>query len=422
MKRRMKNYFKALEDELDEALPPLSEKLRSAPLPSAEQQPAQRRAQNRRRRWLPVLSTAAAAFLLLAVSLPMLLLHSSPERGESVVEFQLNPVIYLATDPDDRVTALSSGNEDGDILLSDPAFSASLLGTTASEAVKSLALCSEELGYLSAGKTIRLTVASDSAAQAERLADDLNRSLSSVTAEADASAYAVVQTPAELGSQTGSSAETAKELIEHIFSLPVLLIEREALGVTEENFLEYYLNAFSAYASRLVAQTYGVMAEKKALLNLIEDCNERIKNHEDNPGLLIGRDYWAIADRTDLSPDLLRETEQMDALLARYRTAFDQTLDSASFYLLHGWYSLLNLERQQERMEDLVERLSSRLIGISEMIDSFLSTITTDETLESKISDCFAPFSSLPETKEQCLNDARTMCERYREWLSARYS
>ena len=305
----MKSWKKQLGDELDALVPELREDVRNAPV--ARAQSASDLAEGKRRRALSPrtkktlfasLATAAAAFLILfavIASLPAAL----PALASACVTVKINPEANFVTDKKGNVTHVTALNEDADLLFSDEEFFRSLTGKPLDEAVSLFVDRAAQAGYFDfneAGGAVKLT-ASD--AQTTKCLSSLSASLEDFFREQGA--YAVVA----------------------------------AESVPDAQF-------------RL---SLGICA---ALIDKMTELNARIEAHPDNPNFLL-KDYWNVlhlADESEFTADFLALTQEMTALLTRYRAVGGSALSSKSeLELRASYYEILPIDELEKLATDFTE-------------------------------------------------------------------
>lgn len=131
------------------------------------------------RRTFRIVAAATACTLLLAVLLPVLLVLAPFANTGGVILMEINPAVRLYTDENGAVTAVYSENAEGDILLSDETFAASLRGIPAADAAEKLAGRALAAGFVHEDSAVRFTVAADKNSSAEELRSALESSVSS---------------------------------------------------------------------------------------------------------------------------------------------------------------------------------------------------------------------------------------------------
>lgn len=366
----MKSWKKQLGDELDALVPELREDVRNAPV--ARAQSASDLAEGKRRRALSPrtkktlfasLATAAAAFLILfavIASLPAAL----PALASSCVTVKINPEANFVTDKKGNVTHVTALNEDADLLFSDEEFFRSLTGKPLDEAVSLFVDRAAQAGYFDfneAGGAVKLT-ASD--AQTTKCLSSLSASLEDFFRERGA--YAVVAAESVPDAQFRLSLGIPEDgsLLSQAEKVLSSFTQRIALTMTDEERSSYYretvlLDEFRAYLQSLIREHFRDLRECAALIDKMTELNARIEEHPDNPNFLFLKDYWNVlllADEDEFTADFLALTQEMTALLARYRAVGGSALSSKSeLELRASYYEILPIDELEKLATDFTE-------------------------------------------------------------------
>lgn len=363
--------------------------------------------------WVRCVSAVAACAVLLAVILPFAFRENSPVvKTGSVVLMEINPSVYILTDGDDRVVGVTGLNRDGDLLLADSTFTASLNGKTADDAVVLLADRAFSMGFVKedGSNAVRLSVAGDTNAYAEDTERLLSESLVGYFCEKGLRTPVLTRTAelSEFGS--GSVSETVAE----IAARPTTRTEAEANGVSAEDVKENYRSAFLSFIGEITDYIEQTARGKKALLAEIAELDDAIKRHEDNPGLLISRDYWSLRDSgKKFTPTFAALMDGMEEKLALYERLYGQALSSLLFDLLSVWYESLDLTELREDL-DSVERIAATL---GDLFDVSLLTnlICDDDALEEEVERVVNSVKKIPSSVKEYVDSVMTMLSRSAE-------
>lgn len=162
----------------------------------------------------------------MGILLPVIiLLGPFLQNTGGIILMEINPAVRLYTDENGAVTAVYSENTEGDILLSDETFAASLRGIPAADAAEKLAGRAFAAGFVREGESaVRFTVAADKNASAEELQNALEESVTAYFCETGLFVPVLGRT-AEL-SAFGEG--NAREQAENAQGTPVTVTEREA--------------------------------------------------------------------------------------------------------------------------------------------------------------------------------------------------
>lgn len=396
---------KMLRDDLDRLAPPLSPELNEAPLPG----PERRSPSPRPRRRLVWLSAVLAAVAAVCIIVPTAVLsgNRTTPAGVSVIVFDVNPSVRLVADESGLITAVSSANDDGDLLLAG-GFAALLQGLSAEEACARLTDRAVRLGFLSDGGAVRLRVANDSRTRADALAQSAAEAAGGQLRQMGiyAAAFGTAYAPGTLAELYGLAADDGSTLADAVSALPTLVLDARNAAVTEESLVSDYLDAFSAYAVSVTDTVYDTLRAKKEALAALNELNEEIEAHPDNPGLLL-RDYWSIGNRSDLTADLAALTERMRAALDDFEAAYGQKPnDKFGFSVLWGWYEMLDTDRLRADCEALIADFRALAESLGDLFSALAGQLAErvrllaagDEALASAVDEAFTTLTALPET------------------------
>ena len=344
------------------------------------------------RRTFRIVAAATACTLLLAVLLPVLLVLAPFANTGGVILMEINPAVRLYTDENGAVTAVYSENAEGDILLSDETFAASLRGIPAADAAEKLAGRALAAGFVHEDSAVRFTVAADKNSSAEELRSALESSVSSYFCGKGLFVPVLGRT-AEL-SAFGEG--NAREQAEKAQGTPVTVTEREAAATEPGDVEESYRDSLLRYTREVTDCVYRTASGKKAALAEIDKLNEQITAHEDN----------------DFRPteNLAALMVQMEQKLDEYEVRYGQTLDGMTFWALHSFYKSFDLAALKEGMDDLL----SLIEYFTDIFDPsvFINIIAGDDALAQAVTALFDGIGTLPETVEGYVESALEMLRR----------
>ena len=357
------------------------------------------------RRTFRIVVAATACTLLLAVLLPVLLVLAPFANTGGVILMEINPAVRLYTDENGAVTAVYSENAEGDILLSDETFAASLRGIPAADAAEKLAERAFAAGFVREDSAVRFTVAADKNASAEELKSALESSVSAYFCEKGLFVPVLGRT-AEL-SAFGEG--NAREQAEKAQGTPVTVTEREAAATEPGDVEESYRDSLLRYTREVTDCVYRTASGKKAALAEIDKLNEQITAHEDNE---YHRSYWFLAELPNFRPteNLAALMVQMEQKLDEYEVRYGQTLDGMTFWALHSFYKSFDLAALKEGMDDLL----SLIEYFTDIFDPsvFINIIAGDDALAQAVTALFDGIGTLPETVEGYVESALEMLRR----------
>ena len=357
------------------------------------------------RRTFRIVAAATACTLLLAVLLPVLLVLAPFANTGGVILMEINPAVRLYTDENGAVTAVYSENAEGDILLSDETFAASLRGIPAADAAEKLAGRALAAGFVHEDSAVRFTVAADKNSSAEELRSALESSVSSYFCGKGLFVPVLGRT-AEL-SAFGEG--NAREQAEKAQGTPVTVTEREAAATEPGDVEESYRDSLLRYTREVTDCVYRTASGKKAALAEIDKLNEDIVAHADNE---YHRSYWFLAELPNFLPteSLAALMERMEQKLADYEARYGQTLDGMTFWALNSFYEAFDLAALKAGMDDLL----SLIEYFTDIFDPsvFINIIAGDDALAQAVTALFDGIGTLPETVEGYVESALEMLRR----------
>lgn len=394
----MHGWKKKLDRELDEFVRNMPSEFAPAGQEAAP-------AKGGNRRTFRIVAAATACALLLAVLLPVFLLLGPFANTGGVILMEINPAVRLYTDENGAVTAVYSENTEGDILLSDETFAASLRGIPAADAAEKLAGRALAAGFVREESAVRFTVAADKNASAEELRSALESSVSSYFCGKGLFVPVLGRT-AEL-SAFGEG--NAREQAEKAQGTPVTVTEREAAATEPGDVEESYRDSLLRYTREVTDCVYRTASGKKAALAEIDALNKQITAHEDNA---LSRPYWLLAELPNFLPteSLAALMVQMEQKLDEYEVRYGQTLDGMTFWALHSFYKSFDLAALKEGMDDLL----SLIEYFTDIFDPsvFINIIAGDDALAQAVTALFDGIGTLPETVEGYVESALEMLRR----------
>ena len=398
----MHGWKKKLDSELDEIVRSMPSEFAPENPPAAQAQ-APKKSGNRRPFRIAAAATACA--VLLAVLLPVLLLLGPFANTGGVILMEINPAVRLYTDENGAVTAVYSENAEGDILLSDQTFAASLRGIPAADAATKLAERAFAAGFVREDSAVRFTVAADKNASAEELQSALESSVTSYFCETGLFVPVLGRT-AEL-SIFGEG--NAREQAEKAQGTPATVTEREAAATEPGDVEESYRDSLLRYTREVTDCVYRTASGKKTALAEIDALNGQITAHDDNE---LSLPYWILAELPNFRPEesLAALMEQMEQKLAEYEARYGQALDGVTFLALNSFYEAFDLAALKEGMEDLL----SLIEYFTDIFDAsaFIGILAGDTEMAQAVSALFEGIGTLPETVEGYVESALEMLRR----------
>ena len=143
------NWKSKWKKELDSVIPALDKKIIEEPVNNQNSQTSKTVSKNGRRRWYAIsaLATVAVMVLTFVLCFPMFL----PTAESKAFAVQINPGIVFVMNEKSQITAVSSINEDGDVIVSDSSFIENTMGKSAEQATKAFVDYAIKYGFINYG-------------------------------------------------------------------------------------------------------------------------------------------------------------------------------------------------------------------------------------------------------------------------------
>lgn len=424
-----REYKRRLKQDAARALPPMSPLLRQEAEQLAPKQNKSALLGCPRLTRQGLIGICLAALMLLCTATFGSVAYIPRDRSAGVV-LEINPCLVFTTGADDIVTAVSGRNREGDLLLADREFAASLIGIPVAEAVVRAADMAVQTGFVQADgaeNAVKISAAGSNERGRTKMLDQIRDSLESYFM--DGGIYAAVLTKqidlsdyrADLGlDPNGSWEETLLQASE----LPVHRLEQAYK--TTDGLEELYLSYQLPYLKEQLDYYCKIVSEKRNRIEAIYRLNEEIKAHSDNPGLLL-KDYWSVRtvyankQTTDAFTALMA---QMDVLVGEYGLAYppeeyNLPMDSESnLKILRLLFDPFDDETLSELKGDIADLLSSDLFSA---FLSCLSTVnsTAAELIKLALDIPQTVTESISRTEELLSSSATTRLEQFRSLYSS---
>lgn len=311
---KQSDFFEKLNRELENAVPPMSERLKDEPICTHKDEPVRTQAEadtaerakkapvsagttpspaggNRKRKrarlWGAVGAVAAAVLIVCSAVLGALSTRPVSPRY-ACMYIDINPSLALTLDENYRVKKAVSRNADADTFLNDEAFAASLVGVSAEEAALLVAERAAQTGYIRLEDTgsedaynqMNVTLLASAEAPAEQ-AQAIEADLTEYFREKGL--YVYVKAEAQADAETESLVKDYEARPAAWYSLAAAEADFEELKTLAEN-------AVYDYAAYLLTDALA----KYDLLGAIGDLNAQIEADPDNKGGALFGNYWTV--------------------------------------------------------------------------------------------------------------------------------
>lgn len=419
----MRNWKKKMLREFDEAIPPLSEKVRRAGIPvvaTAERELPPSREERADEKRAPFFSgvrtrfvALAAVFLLVCCGvIGVLFPSSSLPVGEQTVRFysvEVNPAVLFMTDGDGIVTGAKATNADADAVFVSAGREEVFLGKTFAEAAVLFVGEARKLGYFDYEKgAVRIgSEEGDTSETSSQAAESLRASfrengLYAVVAEGTVEEGEPYQTV--FGTEEGVERAEAFVGLSDLFGMRLIPDGQDIADV------------YSEYAVRgqlfgVVTTDFDAVRERVEILSRMSELNEKISASPENPCIGLVRDYWTVKwtmelFRTETDGSFVGMIEEMDRLVAEYDGKFGTVISSATeLATAEAFYSFFADEEISEFLRSLTsisfDSSAERAIDLlrqagfeSDGLEALLRLPTTVEEYAEKIGDALGELVS----------------------------
>lgn len=374
----MRSWKKRWEEELDAKIPALDEKVKNAPIVTAQKQEQQEKQAKPsflarvsevfyayKKRIYAGAATLAAAVLALCIALP---LFNTPVK-ESVISVEINPCAIFSVDKEGIVTAVVAGNSDADVILSGGR-AEKLKGKTVEQATGMFVDYAARLGYLNLSATDKTAAVRVSGCGNENALKRVGETLETYFQEKGAYAAVVKENVSseELCSRVGMEAkETIEELATNLKELPTLFTQRE---IDTEEEIQGNLTEITA---NLLAKNKAKILQNALDIAEIDALNTQIEEHDDNDGFFF-KNYWYVKDG-EYTGEFAELLLQMEEKLAAYKENYG--------VLLESWLDVQTvLSDYSDYTDNALETYIDELLADFDFPTLFIHYLTISDLLE----------------------------------------
>ncbi len=422
----MNSWKKQWKEELDAVVPALRDDVKDAPIVVSQREEKSLSfweklnawINERKKRFYACLATGVAAVVILCVALPILL-RGAP-TAVNAIALEINPKVVFALDEKGIVTSVSAVNADADVILSDVERKKSMEGKPASEATKIFVDYASRLGYLDLSNQDAVRISSC----AEDIAD-VESALQSYFREKGAYAVVVSETLSaeQFCDRIGlGTLDSASEIVEKLSDLPTLYAERLAESKTLAELQAIYKEEVQTHLKCFLEKELEKLEANTEAIERINALNDEIRSHEDNPHLLLMKDYWSVLD-CDYSLCMQNPHEytaefsalmtEMGEALTAYQNVYGERIESESKLTSLYW------SNAAQSLQQFVSILADFSLEAFQTYFDFFSEVLTHIGVDiSALTEiCEIPQSVeeyLTETKEYAKSLYNALEEKYR--------
>ncbi|MBR1974936.1 MAG: hypothetical protein IKA20_03700 [Clostridia bacterium] len=342
----MKDLKRRWEEELNNAVPALSDEVKNAPIVVEETQEEKRSAPWYARLFgtpKRIAAFASACVACAAVAGVGLYFGLRPTGNVTVasgevISVEINPEAMFNVDKDGKVTSVIAANDDADVVLAGDR-AKEMKGKSVEDAVQIFVDYSARLGYLDLSQEDAIRISS--CAENGRLSD-VDNALESYFQSKGAYVIVVEETvsPEIFCERMGLKRATSlKELLADVASLSETFFAREVDEETDLTVLQAAYNEKISFEQVMplfknaMHENLEKLEKSVADLDEIKALNESIKAHDDNPSLF-NWDYWTLNSLQDTmhyeyTEAFAAEMSKMAGLLTAYETNYGVAVKSA---------------------------------------------------------------------------------------------
>lgn len=391
-----KELKKLLEKELDHLAPPMSDKVRKAPIVTAKSDKPEKSVERKpdikvkRFNVKPYVIGAIAAVLVIVISLALVLpplFKGGKEQPAQVYEagylrMDINPSVEFVYDEDLKVTDIKSANYDADLLLTS-AVRETVEGMPVYDAAAYVAEEAGKLGYIVPDKenALKLTVVAATDAQEDEVITKTTVAIETNFMKKGVLCAVVavkedVDYLAELyGAATDDLKDAVDKVVEKADNYFTQLAERNNNDL--EELRRYYEEEVFEYLRSLISAECVRITRTRELLHEAKDLNDDISVYN---AVIFGDDYWATIKKDDWKddPELSRMIGEMSDILEKIAELRDEEInDGASLNLLLIAYdAFINEEWISEIGNAMIDELKGSMSYIIDKLEELNIFIT----------------------------------------------
>lgn len=337
----MKSWKKQLNTEIDSLVPPLSEKVKNAPIDTLDIKTNINRNNTKTKKWIgfgSIFATAVASIVLVCLAVFGVFSNPNTTNNNYIFTLDINPSVAFVTDEDGLVKSIKSLNEDADVILSDETELEKMININLKDSIVIYIDNATKLGFLDASKQENAIKLSSNSETNNEIFDNVTNSIE--TYFKDNGIYAVVvkntlsikELCDKIGISNETDIKTIDELTEKINDLSVFYKENINNNATIDDIKNFYNNyilnndLIEIVKTDLVSNI-NLIVENEEMLSEISNLYRQILL--ESPSIFI--DYWTLekqSDKSEFSSTLLSLMNNMSTILDSYKTKFSKEISS----------------------------------------------------------------------------------------------
>lgn len=337
----MKSWKKQLNTEIDSLVPPLSEKVKNAPIDTLDIKTNINKNNTKTKKWIgfgSIFATAVASIVLVCLAIFGVFSNPNTPNNNYIFTLDINPSVAFVTDEDGLVKSIKSLNEDADVVLSDETELEKMININLKDAIVIYIDNATKLGFLDASKQENAIRLSSNSETNNEIFDNVTNSIE--TYFKDNGIYAVVvkntlsikELCDKIGISNETDIKTIDKLTEKINDLSVFYKENINNNATIDDIKNFYNNYILNNDLIEIVKTdlidnINLIIENEEMLSEISNLYRQILL--ESPSIFM--DYWTLekqSDKSEFSSTLLSLMNDMSTILDSYKNKFGKEISS----------------------------------------------------------------------------------------------
>lgn len=337
----MKSWKKQLNTEIDSLVPPLSEKVKNAPIETLEINTNTNRNNTKTKKWIglgSIFATAMASIVLVCLAIFGVFSNPNTTNDNYIFTLEINPAVAFVTDEDGLVKSIKSLNEDADVVLSDENELEKMINVNLKDSIVIYIDNATKLGFLDASKQENAIRLSSNSETNSDIFDNVTNSIETYFKDNGIFAVVVKNTLSikelcdKIGISNDLGIKNIDELTEKINDLSVFYkqnINNNATIDDIKNFYNNYIlnNDLIEIVKTDLVSNISLIIENEEMLSEISNLYRQILL--ESPSVFM--DYWTLekqTDKSEFSYTLLSLMNNMSTILESYKTKFGKEITS----------------------------------------------------------------------------------------------
>lgn len=412
-----------LSSELDRLAPSMSDKLKNAPIITKDAKVQEDRekvvsvakARNNKRAIWCAMSAVLVVVIAVSIMLGVFVNKDKPEvpfvptYSAGFIQMDINPSFDIVYDKDFKVVSVKSGNEEGDLIISDNEWYESLIGKQVEQVISEVADRAGELGYIQTAddlNAVRIISVSGSETQDEKVLQTVKDSLETSFMQRGiyCAIYTVKEDVSYISEKYDTVAESIEQAVAQVSEKANSYFEQKAIEVGNDlqELQEYYEVQLYDYLKEQLMLECEKIKQTRELLQEASEINDRILKYN---GSIIVMDYWYCKENAEMleDPELNELCSQMTQKLEKIeQLREDEIEDYAQFIALKVAYDyIIDEEWMYEIGNATIDELKDSIVWIIEGLEKINAEFA--QLISEAISDIPNTVSEYLEASKQIL-------------------